>query len=113
MKKEAAAKYSTAPALDIDIDDLKATLSSSSLRPMSEDRRKAKRSVNPSVSQPLVDPAWFFPVGEKVVHRNLGKGVVLGHPPFSKIEDAEVTVQFENGRTMEFPALGNDIVPDF
>ena len=55
---------------------------------------------------------WFFPVGKKVVHMNLGKGTVVEPPPFSKIEDAKVRVLFENGKTLEFPALGSDILPD-
>jgi hypothetical protein len=56
---------------------------------------------------------WFFPVGEKVVHMNFGKGTVVEPPPFRKIEDAKVRVQFDNGgKTLEFPALGSEILPD-
>jgi hypothetical protein len=54
---------------------------------------------------------WFFPVGESVVHINLGNGVVLDHPPFERIEDAKVRVKFEDGKTLEFPALGSDVLP--
>ena len=60
----------------------------------------------------MVDPTWFFPVGNRVVHVNLGRGVVVDPPPFSKIENAKVRVKFDNGRIMEFPALGSDILPD-
>lgn len=67
---------------------------------------------SPAASADAVDPMWFFPVGKKVVHMNLGKGTVVESPPFSTIEDAKVRVQFENGRTVEFPALGSDILPD-
>jgi DNA helicase-2/ATP-dependent DNA helicase PcrA len=76
-----------------------------------------RRNVPPtparsSPQQDVVDPMWFFPVGKKVVHRNLGKGTVLEPPPFDKVEDAKVRVRFENGSTLEFPALGSDILPD-
>ncbi|VEU44473.1 unnamed protein product [Pseudo-nitzschia multistriata] len=59
-----------------------------------------------------IDPTWFFPVGIKVVHVSLGKGTVLEPPPFSRIEDAKVRVRFDSGKTLEFPALGTDILPD-
>jgi len=71
----------------------------------------ARRNASSSPSD-VVDPMWFFPVGKKVVHMNLGKGTVLEPPPFSKVEDAKVRVLFENGKTLEFPALGSDILPD-
>lgn len=73
---------------------------------------KPRQSI-PSSSDDIVDPMWFFPVGEKVVHMNFGKGTVVEPPPFRKIEDAKVRVQFDNsGKTLEFPALGSEILPD-
>ncbi|KAG7337066.1 ATP-dependent DNA helicase PcrA [Nitzschia inconspicua] len=60
----------------------------------------------------FVDPTWFFPVGEAVLHRNLGRGVVLGHVPGEEVDETQVRVEFENGKVLEFPALGSDIVPD-
>jgi ATP-dependent exoDNAse (exonuclease V) beta subunit len=58
------------------------------------------------------DSTWFFPVGSDVIHGNFGKGVVLQPPPPGKGNDLLVRVEFDNGRTMEFPASGTDIVPD-
>ena len=80
--------------------------------PPAKSRTQRPRTSSPSASKDSVDPMWFFPVGKKVVHMNLGKGTVVEPPPFRTIEDAKVRVQFENGRTMEFPALGSDILPD-
>jgi len=80
--------------------------SSSSSRPPP---RSSSRSPPNDIG---VDPTWFFPVGVRVVHMNLGKGTVVEPPPFRTIEDAKVRVRFENGKTLEFPALGSDIVPD-
>ncbi len=101
--------------------------SSSSIggRPPSPKRSSPKRASPPKGSAPVtprrsassspkdvVDPMWFFPVGKKVVHMNLGKGTVVEPPPFSNIEDAKIRVLFDNGKTLEFPALGSDILPD-
>jgi hypothetical protein len=60
----------------------------------------------------FLDPTWFFPVGESVLHRNLGPGVVLGHSHADQPDETKVRVKFENGKVLEFPALGSDIVPD-
>jgi hypothetical protein len=60
----------------------------------------------------FLDPTWFFPVGESVLHRNLGPGVVLGHSHADQPDETKVQVKFENGKVLEFPALGSDIVPD-
>ena len=74
---------------------------------------KPSPSSSSSSSDDIVDPMWFFPVGEKVVHMNFGKGTVVEPPPFRKIEDAKVRVQFDNGgKALEFPALGSEILPD-
>jgi len=59
-----------------------------------------------------MDSTWFFPVGSDVVHNNFGRGVVLQPPPPGKDKELLVRVQFENGRTMEFPANGSDLSPD-
>jgi DNA helicase II / ATP-dependent DNA helicase PcrA len=71
-------------------------------------QRKQHHKPTPS----LVDPTWFFPIGENVLHRNLGKGVVLGHTPGIVDDEIQVRIQFKNGDVLEFPALGTDIVPD-
>ena len=63
-------------------------------------------------SGPAMDSTWFFPVGSDVVHNNFGRGVVLQPPPPGKDKELLVRVQFENGRTMEFPANGSDLSPD-
>jgi DNA helicase-2/ATP-dependent DNA helicase PcrA len=85
--------------------------SSSSSPPKQRKKNKTPRPSSSSTQQDTVDPMWFFPVGESVVHINLGKGVVLDHPPFERIEDAKVRVKFEDGKTLEFPALGSDVLP--
>jgi DNA helicase-2/ATP-dependent DNA helicase PcrA len=92
-------------------------LSSSESNPLrkKKDVKRTPSSGPGTVSKkpsPDFDPTWFFPVGEVVLHRSLGKGVVLEHLPYSKIEEAEVSVQFENGKVCNFPALGSDIIPD-
>ena len=91
----------------------KSPASSSSPPPKQRKKNKTSRPSSSSSTQQrdTVDPMWFFPVGESVVHINLGKGVVLDHPPFERIEDAKVRVQFEDGKTLEFPALGSDVLP--
>ena len=81
------------------------------LSPSSSSSSSKTVGESPSVDH-LLDPSWFFPVGQTVVHRQYGKGVVLGHPPCEEIDDATVLVQFANGRHMEFPALGTEILPD-
>lgn len=79
---------------------------------ISGDKNLASRT-KPTNERPEFDSTWFFPVGSTVVHGNFGKGVVLQPPPAGKSKNLLVRVQFENGRTMEFPAKGTDIVPDF
>jgi DNA helicase-2/ATP-dependent DNA helicase PcrA len=74
--------------------------------------KTAAASVPAEAAHHLLDPSWFFPVGQPVIHRQFGKGIVMGHPPCNDIDDATVSVQFMNGMTMEFPALGTDILPD-
>jgi len=74
--------------------------------------RTGQQRRRPTTPADLVDPAWFFPVGKKVVHLNLGKGTVVDPPPFETVEDARVRVAFENGKTLDFPALGSEILPD-
>ena len=74
--------------------------------------RTTRNSPSINDTNDAVDPMWFFPVGKKVVHMNIGKGTVVEPPPFSSIEDAKVRVLFDNGKTLDFPALGCDIVPD-
>ena len=75
-------------------------------------RKKIPRSPTlPSSRQISVDPTWFFPVGEAVVHITLGQGIVLDPPPFENINDAKVRVKFDSGQTLEFSAFGSDIIP--
>jgi len=99
------------------LQQLRSSLTSSSNTtpsPKQRKRNKNPRSSSTSSSfsqQHVVDPMWFFPVGQSVVHINIGKGIVLDHPPFDKIEDAKVRVKFENGKTSEFPAIGSDVIP--
>jgi ATP-dependent exoDNAse (exonuclease V) beta subunit len=59
------------------------------------------------------DSTLFYPVGSDVIHNNFGKGVVLQPPPSTDSTKLPVRVQFDNGRTKEFPADGNDLVPVF
>mmetsp|Transcript_44376 Transcript_44376/g.107331 ORF Transcript_44376/g.107331 Transcript_44376/m.107331 type:complete len:1428 (-) Transcript_44376:31-4314(-) len=107
------------PSLDR-IEALQSSLSSS--EPARGTSKTSSSSSSPSSSsktvgaapsaEHLLDPSWFFPVGQAVVHRQYGKGVVLGHPPCEEIDDATVMVRFANGKHMEFPALGTDILPE-
>jgi hypothetical protein len=93
----------------------KATImqSSRSVSPRSSHKELSNHRQHHHQSPPsLVDPTWFFPVGEAVLHRNLGRGVVLGHTSGDSIDKTQVLVGFENGQVLEFPALGTDIVPD-
>lgn len=92
----------------------------------SEKRTKRKLPSKPSRSQEtespdkewdrppsLIDPIWFFPVGEAVLHRSFGRGVVVGHSTNKEsLDEPHVRVEFKNGRVLELPALGSDIVPD-
>ncbi|KAL3930508.1 MAG: hypothetical protein SGARI_004465 [Bacillariaceae sp.] len=76
----------------------------------SEPKRESGGSGSPPPS--FLDPTWFFPVGEAVLHKNLGPGVVMGHTPAEQPDETKVQVKFENGKVLEFPALGSEIVPD-
>lgn len=59
------------------------------------------------------DSTLFYPVGSEVVHKNFGKGIVMNPPPLVDGAKLLVRVQFENGRQMELPAEGNDLLPFF
>jgi len=114
-KKETTRRRPTIspPSLE-EVERLKSSISESSSEPVWNEKRNVKPPIVPNDGhgESLVDPTWFFPVGEPVIHRNFGKGVVLDHPPFQDIDDAQVRVKFENGKVLEFPALGSDIIPD-
>ena len=69
-----------------------------------------KKPPKESSTQSL-DSTWIFPVGSDVVHCNFGKGIVL-QPSKDSSEGLLVRVQFEDGRTRDFPATSNDISLD-
>jgi hypothetical protein len=77
-----------------------------------KDNSVVRPKKSEATERPEFDSTWFFPVGSDVVHGNFGRGAVLQPPPPGKNNELLVRVQFENGRTMEFPASGTDIVPD-
>ena len=57
-----------------------------------------------------IDSTWFFPVGSKVKHRQLGEGVVL--PPKAKADgEQDVVVRFSSGEQKSFPLHGSDLSP--
>jgi len=57
-----------------------------------------------------IDSTWFFPVGSKVKHRQLGEGVVL--PPKAKVDgEQDVVVRFSSGEQKSFPLHGSDLSP--
>jgi DNA helicase-2/ATP-dependent DNA helicase PcrA len=111
--------YASTPSLE-GIEALRSRLeekSPSTFPSAARAERGGNAGVTPSAHRAsqndALDPMWFFPVGKKVVHVNLGKGIVVEPPPFREIEDAKVRVRFDNGgKTLDFPALGSDIVPD-
>ena len=64
------------------------------------------------MSQPRsIDSTWFFPVGSKVRHQQLGEGVVL--PPLQQGMSVEmpVLVEFHNGEQREFPVETAELSP--
>ncbi len=72
-----------------------------------------KAKANQGTSIPF-DSTLFYPVGSDVIHNNFGRGMVLEPPPISSVSGKLlVRVQFENGRTMEFPVEGSDLIPVF
>lgn len=62
---------------------------------------------------PSFDSTIFYPVGSDVTHNNFGKGKVLEPPPPKEDKKSMVRVQFDNGRTMEFPVETRDLLPIF
>lgn len=58
-----------------------------------------------------IDPSWFFPVGSKVKHQQLGEGVVLPSAPSKEDGDHNVLVKFGNGEKRAFCLHGSDISP--
>jgi hypothetical protein len=93
------------------------------IRPRQDGPQGAPRSPAPAppkvTSKPSspdrggFDSTWFFPVGSGVVHENFGKGKVLDPPSAGTDKEMLVRVKFENsGKTMEFHAGGNAILPD-
>lgn len=77
-------------------------------RVMQKTKRKPASYVSAKPVEPRqADPSWFFPVGSTVVHQTRGKGTVLPSGPGKM----EVSVQFSNGETLDFPLNGSDIMP--
>ena len=76
------------------------------------DTTSSRQTAAPEEAKPF-DSTLFFPVGSDVIHTNFGKGMVLQPPPADGTSKLLVRVKFDNGRTMEFPADGYDLVPVF
>ena len=68
--------------------------------------------LNPATTPSFINASWFFPIGSKVRHKQLGEGVVL--PPHAAV-DAErgsaVRVEFHTGEQREFPVQTTDLSP--
>lgn len=63
-------------------------------------------------SQPRsIDSTWFFPVGSKVRHQQLGEGVVLPPLPQGMSVEMAVLVKFRNGEQREFPVETAELSP--
>jgi UvrD-like helicase C-terminal domain len=58
-----------------------------------------------------MDASWFFPIGTKVRHKNLGEGIVL--PPNASDADnsGAVLVEFHTGEQRAFPVQTTDLSP--
>ena len=93
--------------------------SSNGIVSQSRESRKPT-SLNQTVARPraplarparpkTMDSTWFFPVGSRVQHRNLGEGIVLPAPTQKASDEMAVLVEFRNGETREFPAQGTDL----
>jgi len=81
--------------------------------PALRSERLARKGTDPSppkkVAPRPVDSSWFFPVGSKVKHKQLGEGVVL--PSREKGAEQDVHVKFGSGEQRSFPLHGSDLSP--
>lgn len=73
-------------------------------------RAMSSKSIPPPQPQPI-DSTWFFPIGSKVRHQQLGEGVVLPPDPKGKGDEAAVRVEFRTGEQREFPVQTADLSP--
>ena len=76
-------------------------------------RKRVPDSEKPKKVVPrTIDPSWFFPIGSKVMHKQLGEGMVLpAHITDQKSEKLDVLVRFGSGEERYFPLHGSDISP--
>jgi hypothetical protein len=81
------------------------------LPPKVTSTRSTKKPVSDTPQKPT-DSTWFYPVGSEVMHKNLGKGIVLPPPRQEECSQAlPVRVKFEDGDKKDFSALGTDLSP--
>jgi len=110
MPVDQSGRKSTLKPSKTDLEDIRALRTS-----LGSSRASNPRQQSPVAAknrQETVDPTGFFPVGNRVVHMNFGKGIVVEPPRSQSIENAKVRVQFDNGKTLDFPAMGSEILPD-
>ena len=76
-------------------------------------KKRVLDSEKPKAVVPrTVDPSWFFPIGSKVIHQQLGEGLVLpANSSDQKGEKRDVLVRFGNGEERYFSLHGTDISP--
>jgi len=81
----------------------------------SRDGRNGRKGSTQN-TKATMDSTWFYPVGTKVVHKNLGEGTVLPSSTAPKSDgggasELLVYVKFENGLQRHFPVAGSDLLP--
>ncbi|CAB9520304.1 helicase PcrA [Seminavis robusta] len=82
-----------------------------SVNGVSKPRRNGKAKATSPVSRSAaMDSTWFFPVGSSVQHKKWGKGIVLDPPASNKLL---VRVEFGNGKSLDLPSDGGELMPDF
>lgn len=74
-------------------------------------QRKEALSSQNVIEPQSIDSTWFFPVGSKVSHQQLGIGIVLPPLPPGKDGEMAVFVKFCNGEQREFPVHTADLSP--
>ena len=75
------------------------------------DQSCASKNNNKKQTKSAMDSTWFFPVGSEVMHKDIGRGIVLNPPAREEQQDLVVRVQFENGDKKEFPLDGTELSP--
>lgn len=101
--------------------------SSSTKTKKKKKKRNSSSSTATTSTTPPLDSTWFFPVGSSVMHKQLGRGIVLQPPPSppppestttntprgdSNNVDLLVRVKFpESGEVRHFSARGSEISP--